>query len=94
MKRIALACLLLCVVVSGEEPVGKKSGTVALGKADDDRVVELFEVYEDWDRGYFIYKQTETFTTYGPYKVVTVSITAVPIRSDWPPKVKAEEDGK
>ena len=93
MKRVAFVGLLLCVAVSGEEPVGKKSGTVVLGTwSRYDYHRERFEVYEDWERGYFVYKQVQE----DGYVDVpdTVSITAVPIRSDWPPRVKAEEDRK
>lgn len=95
MKRIALVCCLLAVAVSGEPPAGKKSGTVLLGEAtysNSTDVVERLEVYEDWERGYFVYKQTEAFKTYGMYNVRVVSITAVPIRTDWPPKQKAEAE--
>lgn len=93
MKRVALVCLLLCVVVSGEEPVGKKSRTIRLGEYSRNQdTKERFEVYEDWERGYFIYKQVHEEYSYDAPD--TCSITAVPIRSDWPPRVKAEEDGK
>ncbi len=94
MRKIAVVLFALAVMcVSGESPVGKNSGTVLLGKTANERL----EVYEDWDRGYLIYKQVNYETVPGSsdnkftsYSQVSISITAVPIRSDWPPKQEAE----
>lgn len=98
MRKIAVVLFALAVTcLSGEPPTGKQNQCVAIGSIGDhgyDAKVpwEKFEVYEDWERGYFIYKQVN-YEDNGSEAgdVVSISITAVPIRTDWPPKQPAEE---
>ena len=86
MRKIAVVLFALAVMcVSGEPPAGKKSETVLLGSSSGERL----EVYEEWDRGYFVYKQVNTkhnrWEAGGAGSDETaISITAVPIRTDWP----------
>ena len=102
MQKIAVVQFALAVLcVSGEPPAGKQNRSVAIGSIKDhgsDESVswEKFEVYEDWERCYFIYKLVNYEDNYNDAgEIVSVSITAVPIRADWPPKQQAEKgDGK
>lgn len=98
MKKIAVVLFALAVMcVSGEPPAGKKNASYMLGKIGSlSSDGEKLEVYEDWERGYFVYKQVNYIDNNSEAgDIISVSITAAPIRTDWPPKQSAEkEEGK